>query len=137
MVRPQLSSVRSFFLSVGGWIVLFGAAIALTTNSSHAIERIKEVASISGVRSNPLVGYGLVVGLDGTGDQTTQAPFTGQSVRSMLETLGVSLPPGTAQLRNVAAVLVTADLPPMSDPANGWTSRFRRSATQKVSAVGP
>jgi flagellar P-ring protein precursor FlgI len=68
------------------------------------------------VRANPLVGYGLVVGLDGTGDQTTQAPFTGQSVRSMLETLGVSLPPGTAQLRNVAAVLVTADLPPYVRP---------------------
>ncbi|NBT79822.1 MAG: flagellar basal body P-ring protein FlgI, partial [Betaproteobacteria bacterium] len=101
---------------MGGLLALIGAAIALMTNAAHAVERIKEVASISGIRSNPLVGYGLVVGLDGTGDQTTQAPFTGQSVRSMLETLGVSLPPGTAQLRNVAAVLVTADLPPYVRP---------------------
>ena len=88
---------------------------ALWVCGAHA-ERIKEVATISGVRSNPLVGYGLVVGLDGTGDQTTQAPFTMQSVRSMLETLGVSLPPGAAQLRNVAAVLATADLPPFVRP---------------------
>jgi len=97
-------------------LLALGLWIALGSGSAFAIERIKEVATISGVRANPLVGYGLVVGLDGTGDQTTQAPFTGQSVRSMLETLGVSLPPGTAQLRNVAAVLVTADLPPYVRP---------------------
>jgi flagellar P-ring protein precursor FlgI len=91
-------------------------ALISFSGTAHSIERIKEVAMISGVRTNPLVGYGLVVGLDGTGDQTTQAPFTGQSVRSLLETLGVSLPPGTSQLRNVAAVLVTADLPPSVRP---------------------
>src|SRR5581483_4440866 len=75
--------------------------------------RIKEVATVQGVRSNPLVGYGLVVGLDGTGDQTTQTPFTSQSFNAMLQQMGITVPPGTSmQLRNVAAVLVTAQLPP-------------------------
>ena len=72
-------------------------------------ERLKEVASIQGVRTNQLIGYGLMVGLDGTGDQTTQAPFTAQSMKSMLQQLGVQLPPGvTPQLKNSAAVVVTA-----------------------------
>jgi flagellar P-ring protein precursor FlgI len=67
------------------------------------------------VRSNQLVGYGLVVGLDGTGDQTTQAPFTIQSIENMLQRFGVTIPPNTnPQLKNVAAVTVTADLPPFA-----------------------
>lgn len=75
-------------------------------------DRIKDLASIQGVRNNQLIGYGLVVGLDGSGDMTTQTPFTVQSVISMLGQLGVNLPPGTnLQLRNVAAVMVTATLP--------------------------
>lgn len=77
--------------------------------------RIKELASLQGVRSNQLAGYGIVVGLDGTGDQTTQTPFTVQSMLSMLRNMGVNLPPGTnLQLKNVASVLVTADLPPFA-----------------------
>jgi flagellar P-ring protein FlgI len=83
----------------------------------HAAVRIMDVANVQGARSNQLIGYGLVVGLDGTGDQTTQTPFTTQSVNSMLQQLGVTLPPGTSmQLRNVAAVLVTAQLPAFSKP---------------------
>jgi len=79
--------------------------------------RIKEVAAVQGVRSNQLVGYGLVVGLDGTGDQTTQTPFTTQSLQAMLQQLGITVPAGTSmQLRNVAAVLVTAQLPPFAQP---------------------
>ncbi|MBL8288215.1 MAG: flagellar basal body P-ring protein FlgI [Rubrivivax sp.] len=82
-----------------------------------ATRRIKEVAAVQGVRSNQLVGYGLVVGLDGTGDQTTQTPFTTQSLQAMLQQLGITVPPGTSmQLRNVAAVLVTAQLPPFAQP---------------------
>ena len=78
---------------------------------AHA-ERIKDLASIQGVRINQLVGYGLVVGLDGTGDQTTQTPFTVQSIYNMLVQMGANLPVGTnMQLKNVAAVMVTADLP--------------------------
>jgi flagellar P-ring protein precursor FlgI len=79
--------------------------------------RIKEVAAIQGVRSNQLVGYGLVVGLDGTGDQTTSAPFTAQSLSAMLQQMGVTVPPGTnMQIKNVAAVMVTAQLPPFAQP---------------------
>jgi flagellar P-ring protein precursor FlgI len=80
-------------------------------------ERLKDVANISGVRTNALIGYGLVVGLDGTGDQTTQTPFTVQSIQSMLSQMGVNLPSGTnLQLKNVAAVMITAQLPPFAQP---------------------
>jgi len=82
-----------------------------------ATARIKELAAVQGVRSNPLLGYGLVVGLDGTGDQATQSPNTTQSLASLLQQLGVTLPPGVAlSPRNVAAVLVTAQLPPFAQP---------------------
>jgi flagellar P-ring protein precursor FlgI len=74
-------------------------------------ERIKDIATVAGVRSNQLVGYGLVVGLDGTGDQTTQAPFTIQSITNMLAKFGITVPANAnPQLKNVAAVTVTADL---------------------------
>lgn len=98
--------------STGKWMgVLLAMLLALP---AHA-ERIKDLASIQGVRNNQLVGYGLVVGLDGTGDQTTQTPFTVQSIVSMLRNMGVNLPPGTnLQLKNVAAVMVTANLPPFA-----------------------
>lgn len=82
-----------------------------------AAERIKDLASVAGVRSNQLVGYGLVVGLDGTGDQTNQAPFTTQSFASMLKQFGITIPEGVRfQLRNVAAVAVHAELPAFSKP---------------------
>ncbi|MFP3342534.1 flagellar basal body P-ring protein FlgI [Vreelandella venusta] len=90
--------------------------LCLVILPAHA-ERVRELAGFAGVRDNQLVGYGLVVGLDGSGDQTTQAPFTSQSLTNMLSQLGVTVPPGTnLQLRNVAAVMVTADLPPFSRP---------------------
>jgi flagellar P-ring protein FlgI len=83
---------------------------------AHA-ERLKDLATIQGVRSNQLLGYGLVVGLDGTGDQTTQTPFTVQSIISMMQQMGVSLPPGTnLQLKNIAAVMVTSSLPAFAQP---------------------
>jgi len=83
---------------------------------AHA-ERIKELASIQGVRDNPLIGYGLMVGLDGTGDQTMQTPFTTQSLNNMLQQLGITIPAGVnMQLKNVAAVMVTATLPSFARP---------------------
>jgi flagellar P-ring protein precursor FlgI len=91
------------------------AALALAAGlcAPALAERVRELATIQGVRPNQLIGYGLVVGLDGSGDQTTQAPFTVQSLQSMLSQLGIQLPPGiTPQLRNAAAVMVTAQLPP-------------------------
>jgi flagellar P-ring protein precursor FlgI len=95
---------------------LLAALLALVSPSAQA-ERIRDLATIQGVRPNQLIGYGLVVGLDGSGDQTTQTPFTVQSLQSMLTQLGITLPPGTSlQLRNVAAVMVTATLPPFAQP---------------------
>ena len=85
---------------------------------AHAL-RIKEVAGVQGVRSNQLTGYGLVVGLDGTGDQTTQMPYTTQSLANYLQQMGVQLPASVAsslQLKNVAAVIVTAQLPAFAQP---------------------
>ncbi|MFT3736470.1 MAG: flagellar basal body P-ring protein FlgI [Rhodocyclaceae bacterium] len=95
-------------------------------------ERIKDIASIAGVRSNQLVGYGLVVGLDGTGDQTSQAPFTTQSLISMLGNLGVTVPPGTTlQLKNVAAVMVTMNLPPFAQPGQQFDVNVSSMANAK------
>jgi flagellar P-ring protein precursor FlgI len=85
---------------------------------AHAL-RIKEIAGVQGVRSNQLTGYGLVVGLDGTGDQTTQMPYTTQSLANYLQQMGVQLPASVAsslQLKNVAAVIVTAQLPAFAQP---------------------
>lgn len=93
--------------------LLLAAVLAFAGNAQA--ERIKDIASVQGVRVNQLMGYGLVVGLDGTGDQTTQTPFTVQSIYNMLVHLGVNLPVGTnMQLKNVAAVMVTAELPPFA-----------------------
>ncbi|HVO06536.1 MAG TPA: flagellar basal body P-ring protein FlgI [Burkholderiaceae bacterium] len=90
---------------------------ALLMSSAVHAERVKDLASVAGVRSNQLVGYGLVVGLDGTGDQTTQAPFTVQSIVNMLAKFGVTIPSNVnPQLKNVAAVTVTAELPAFAKP---------------------
>jgi flagellar P-ring protein precursor FlgI len=97
-------------------VVLIAAATLLFGTPSSA-ERIKDLASVQGVRPNQLVGYGIVVGLDGSGDQTTQTPFTVQGITSMLTHFGVNLPPGTnLQLKNVAAVMVTAELAAFAQP---------------------
>jgi flagellar P-ring protein precursor FlgI len=80
-----------------------------------AAERIKDLASVAGVRSNQLIGYGLVVGLDGTGDKDTDSPYTLQSLRSMLTRLGVQIPPGVKiKPKNAAAVMLSAELPPFA-----------------------
>jgi len=96
--------------------VLTAAAVAPV---AHAATRIKEVAAIEGVRSNQLTGFGLVIGLDGTGDQTTQMPYTAQGLKNYMEQLGLTLTPaslGQLQMKNVAAVLVTAQLPAFARP---------------------
>ena len=103
-----------FRVALVALVTLMAVAVSLPV---VAAERIKDLTSIAGVRDNQIVGYGIVVGLDGTGDQTTQTPFTVQSMINMLGNMGVSLPPGTRlQLRNVAAVMVTANLPPFVRP---------------------
>jgi flagellar P-ring protein precursor FlgI len=90
-------------------------ACVLTLAGNASAERLKDLATVQGVRNNQLIGYGLVVGLDGTGDQTTQTPFTTQSIINMLAQLGTTLPTTQSmQLKNVAAVMVTANLPPFA-----------------------
>ena len=99
------------------WLLLALAAAGVAV-PAHAL-RIKEVAAVQGVRSNQLTGYGLIVGLDGTGDQTTQMPYTTQAMSNYLQQMGISLPPSAAgqlQLKNVAAVIVTAQLPAFAQP---------------------
>ena len=109
---PQWQKSLAAFL-----VVCAGVLASMVIVPAAQAERIKDLANIQGVRSNQLIGYGLVVGLDGTGDQTTQTPFTLQTTLNMLQSLGVTLPPGTysqIQLKNVAAVIVTANLPPFA-----------------------
>ena len=97
-------------------MLLLCGLLMLGVSAAHA-ERIKDLASVQGVRNNQLLGYGLVVGLDGSGDQTTQTPFTVQSLTTMLGQLGINLPPGSnLQLKNVAAAMVTAQLPAFAQP---------------------
>jgi flagellar P-ring protein precursor FlgI len=111
----QTSSKPHLRSSFGPLLALLSALLWWPLTAEAA--RIKEVASVQGVRSNALTGYGLVVGLDGTGDQTTQSPYTGQSLSAMLQQFGVTLPPGvTIQPKNVAAVMVTAQLPAFAQP---------------------
>lgn len=93
------------------------AAVLTALAPAVQAERLKDLTSVRGVRDNPLIGYGLMVGLDGSGDQTAQTPFTSQSMLNMLGSLGITLPPGTPmQLKNVAAVMVTASLPAFARP---------------------
>ena len=108
-----MRNMLTFKTAVSGMMAL------LLTFSGHAAmaERLKDIATIDGVRSNQLIGYGLVVGLDGSGDQTTQTPFTVQSVKNMLAKLGVVVNANVnPQLKNVAAVMVHAELPAFTKP---------------------
>ena len=101
---------NSFYVRLQ-WLAL-ATSIALVLAAPIHAERIKDIASVAGVRANQLVGYGLIVGLDGTGDQTSQAPFTIQSIINMLAKFGVTIPANTnPQLKNVAAVTIHAELP--------------------------
>jgi flagellar P-ring protein precursor FlgI len=110
------TSAKSTSLRLLGYLCL---ALSLVTGAPANAMRIKEVASIEGVRSNQLTGFGLVVGLDGTGDQTTQMPYTTQGLSNYLQQLGITLTSTTLaqlQMKNVAAVLVTAQLPAFARP---------------------
>src|SRR5215468_10099324 len=104
--------------------LLCGLLLALSVSTADAAVRIKDIANLKGVRENQILGYGLVIGLKGTGDTLRNAPFTEQSLQSMLDNMGINVRgdnatpstpnvrPPTLRTRNVAAVLVTADLPP-------------------------
>jgi flagellar P-ring protein precursor FlgI len=102
--------MRAHILSITTLIFAIALTLALAIPAG-ATSRIKDIADFEGVRENQLVGYGLVVGLNGTGDTLNNAPFTRQSLRAMLERLGVNTPSAELRTANVAAVMVTANLP--------------------------
>ena len=103
---------------LNGLFVKLIVTVSLLVSSGFAqADRLKDIASIAGIRSNALVGYGLVVGLDGSGDQTSQTPFTTQSFSNMLRQFGITMPEGLRfQLKNVAAVAIHAEIPPFAKP---------------------
>jgi flagellar P-ring protein precursor FlgI len=112
---PSPFSIRSWQTGRAVALSLFACALLAGPVAPARAERIKDIATVNGVRTNQLVGYGLVVGLDGTGDQTSQAPFTIQSITNMLAKFGITIPANAnPQLKNVAAVTVTAELPPFT-----------------------
>ena len=99
-----------------GQYLLAGVLVLASFQQVHA-QRLKDIADVAGVRANQLIGYGLVVGLDGSGDQTSQTPFTIQTFKNMLQQLGIHLPPGiNFQTKTIAAVTVHAELPPFAKP---------------------
>jgi flagellar P-ring protein precursor FlgI len=125
MVTAMTASLQRALRSLRRSLVIVGVPLVLACAGTAHAERLKDLVQIQGVRDNPLIGYGLVVGLDGTGDQTTQTPFTTQTLTNMLANLGISLNSGqpngggsasNMQLKNVAAVMVTATLPPFERP---------------------
>ncbi len=103
---------RLFSLVVA--VVTAAIAMAPVESEARAASRIKDLASVEGIRENQLIGYGLVVGLNGTGDSLNNAPFTRQSLQAMLERLGVNTRGINMRTANIAAVMVTANLPPFA-----------------------
>src|ERR1700748_3226406 len=122
---PSVVSAKRFRVACA---VVLALATALPARPANATSRIKDLANIEGVRQNQLVGYGLVVGLNGTGDTLNNIPFTKQSLQAMLERMGVNIRGATIRTGNVAAVMVTGNLPPFG------TQGARRDVT--VSALG-
>src|SRR6266550_3166207 len=120
---PGVTSARLFGTACAALL-----ALALSAFPAGATSRIKDLANIEGVRQNQLIGYGLVVGLNGTGDTLNNIPFTKQSLQAMLERMGVNIRGATIRTGNVAAVMVTGDLPPFA------TQGTRMDVT--VSALG-
>src|ERR1700749_3135851 len=122
---PSVVSAKRFRMACA---VVLALATALPARPAAATSRIKDLANIEGVRQNQLVGYGLVVGLNGTGDTLNNIPFTKQSLQAMLERMGVNIRGATIRTGNVAAVMVTGNLPPFA------TQGTRMDVT--VSALG-
>ncbi|WP_373293729.1 flagellar basal body P-ring protein FlgI [Iodidimonas muriae] len=120
MFTPRTSRISGFTRILALYGLCASLVLALGAPvSANAASRLKDLVSVEGVRENQLVGYGLVVGLNGTGDTLRNAPFTQQSIESMLERLGVNTRDAANMVTdNVAAVIVTADLPAFSRPGN-------------------
>ncbi len=115
-MQQSLPQTSSCFRSkpLARWFLCVCLIFSVVAQQPAAASRIKDVVDFEGVRNNMLIGYGLVVGLDGTGDSLRNAPFTRQSLESMLERLGVNTRGATLNTNNIAAVMVTASLPPFA-----------------------
>lgn len=114
--RARIRSAALRWRALGRSLALGLCALLLMPMPAHA-DKVRDLVQVAGVRSNQLIGYGLVVGLDGSGDQTTQAPFTTQSLENMLQQFGITVPANARpQLKNAAAVMITADLPAFAKP---------------------
>ena len=121
--RSLVHLSKPIFLTFLGYLALLAVLALALPKAAHA-ERIKDIAMVEGARTNQLIGFGLVVGLDGTGDQVTQTQFTIQAARSMLQQF-VNLPPGiNPQTKNMASVMVTAELPAFTKPAENGCHGF-------------
>lgn len=108
MPLPRLNPIRHL-------VAVFACLAALLPPApASALSRVKDLAAVEGVRTNQLVGYGIVVGLNGTGDTLNNIPFTKQSLQAMLERLGINTRGATMRTQNLAAVMVTANLPPFA-----------------------
>jgi len=114
--RAAVRALISRWNAFGATLLCCVLALSMAPTAAHA-DKIRDLVQVAGVRSNQLIGYGLVVGLDGSGDQTTQAPFTTQSLENMLQQFGITVPANARpQLKNAAAVMVTAELPAFAKP---------------------
>ncbi|MEG8098970.1 flagellar basal body P-ring protein FlgI [Candidatus Liberibacter brunswickensis] len=98
--------------------LVFYLVLSNTVSAVQVVSRIKDIVSLQSGRDNQLIGYGLVVGLQGTGDSLRSSPFTEQSMRSLLQNLGISIQGGKLGSKNIAAVMVTANLPPFASPGS-------------------
>ncbi|PYE46606.1 flagellar P-ring protein precursor FlgI [Rhizobium sp. PP-F2F-G20b] len=113
-----VSMARRLIAVVAALALSLPLNLTLGVDTAFAAARIKDVASLQSGRDNQLIGYGLVVGLQGTGDSLRSSPFTEQSLRAMLQNLGISTQGGESRSKNIAAVLVTANLPPFASPGS-------------------
>ena len=133
--NPFLSLIKPWHCTcrVGLRLAVYTLMLVFVWTSDAASQaRIKDIVDFEGVRENLLVGYGLVVGLNGTGDSLSSAVFTKESLIGMLERLGVNARDNNLKTNNVAAVMVTATLPPLRAKEAGSTSAFRRWATPRT-----
>ncbi|SER93620.1 flagellar P-ring protein precursor FlgI [Rhizobium sp. NFR03] len=113
-----VSMARRLIAAVAALAISLPLNLTIGVDTASAAARIKDVASLQSGRDNQLIGYGLVVGLQGTGDSLRSSPFTEQSLRAMLQNLGISTQGGESRSKNIAAVLVTANLPPFASPGS-------------------
>ena len=143
LTDAQIRQMRTGRRMLRVWVVAVVGLVALLAvrwaegeaDNGERRARVKDISSIEGIRDNQLVGYGLVVGLQGTGD-SQQTTFPTQTLAAMLLRMGVSVPAGAIRVQNLAAVFVSATLPPFARPGRSWTLRRARPGMRGRSKAG-